>query len=68
MSNETNTATISTIPNLEIVPDTYSGYGYNVRRVDGTRLTNRLGAVRIFATRNSARKRISRERVGNFHK
>ena len=40
--------------------------GFTIAR-DGITLTNRYGSVRIFATRNSARKRIARERSGNFH-
>ena len=30
-------------------------------------LRNRHGDIRVFSTRNSARKRIARERAGNFH-
>lgn len=44
---------------------TNGGYFYVVR--DGVYLTDRNGRVRTFITRNAARKRISRERSGNFH-
>lgn len=43
--------------------------GYVVRNnLTNTLLTDRFGAVRVFSTPNTARKRISRERSGNFHK
>ena len=41
------------------------GYFYIDR--NGVYLTDRNGRARVFATRVSARKRISRERRGNFH-
>jgi len=40
--------------------------GYAILR-DGSYLTDSRGNVRTFVTRNAARKRISRERTGNFH-
>lgn len=43
------------------------GYGYNVRLADGTFLVGQDGQRRHFTTLGSARKRISRERRGNFH-
>lgn len=41
------------------------GYFYITR--NGVYLTNKFGNARTFITRNAARKRISRERRGNFH-
>lgn len=34
----------------------------------GAHLLDKYGTIRRFSTRNAARKRISRERSGNFHK
>ncbi len=65
MSNTSTTETTST--GFEIVADTYRGYGFNVTR-DGVALTDRYGSTRNFTTRNSARKRISRELRGDFHR
>lgn len=51
-----------------VVP-TYTGQ-YIVSTLTRTRydyLRNKAGWIRIFSTRNSARKRISRERFGDFH-
>lgn len=54
-------------------PDTYSVQfsavdgNYRVFR-NGVFLTDRHGMVRVFTSANSARKRIARERSGNFHK
>lgn len=48
-----------------VVP-TSSGIGFTVL-CNGQPLTTPNGSVRYFATANSARKRISRERRGNFH-
>lgn len=36
--------------------------------LDGNPLRDQNGLVRYFRTRNSARKRIARERSGNFHR
>ena len=44
-----------------------SGIGGYIITRDGAPL-RRGGVTRIFTTRNSARKRIHRERTGNFHK
>ena len=57
------TVTTGTEDSFEIV--SYFG-GYAVKR-NGLLLVNDRGDVRVFVTRNAARKRISRERRGNFH-
>lgn len=44
------------------------GPGFVVEGPDGMLLRGFNGIIRVFATRNSARKRIARERSGNFHK
>jgi hypothetical protein len=66
-TSNTETTTTGTVTiGFEIVTDTYRGYGFNVTR-DGVALTDRYGSTRNFTTRNSARKRISRELRGDFH-
>lgn len=44
-----------------------TGIVYIVTR-NGRPLTDRFGYTRYFATRNSARKRIARERSGDYHR
>lgn len=44
-----------------------SGLGYFSVTRNGLSLIDRDGYRRTFTTRNAARKRISRERRGNFH-
>lgn len=62
-----STTTPTTTDTFEIVADTYRGYGFVVLR-NGTALTYPDGSTRTFPTRNAARKRISRERRGDFHR
>lgn len=50
-------------PQYTIIPF-YERYAIEV---DGNLLRDSAGEVRSFATRNAARKRVSRERRGNFH-
>jgi len=66
MSTTTLTAPVTTgttIDLFEIVEE--NGLFYVTR--NGMFLTNRYGRARSFITRNTARKRISRERRGDFH-
>jgi hypothetical protein len=58
--------TTMTAQNNYVIVSWYNGFA--IEREDGTLLRNRYGAVREFATRNSARKRIARERSGDFHR
>lgn len=58
-----NTTAPITEPKFEIIP---SGSGYAVTRND-LYLRDKGGFIRLYTTRNAARKRISRERTGNFH-
>ena len=53
-------------PDFEVVAE--GAFRFTIRRADGTFLTDKYGRPRWFSTANSARKRISRERAGNFHK
>ena len=64
MTTSTTTTTATTTFTYE-----YSeAFGAYVVIVNGLHiLRDALGAVRTFATPNSARKRIARERSGNFH-
>jgi hypothetical protein len=48
--------------------DNMEGTGFVVEGPDGMLLCTPDGTLRVFSTRNSARKRIARERSGNFHK
>lgn len=67
MSTTSTESTTVTAPKFEVIPDTYKGYGFNVTR-NGVILNDSAGSARNFATRNSARKRISRELRGDFHR
>ena len=53
----------TTTPTYGIVVN--AGLFYVTR--NGTYLTDKNGVARAFASRNAARKRISRERRGSFH-
>jgi hypothetical protein len=48
--------------------DNMDGTGFVVEGPDGMLLRTPDGTLRVFSTRSSARKRIARERSGNFHK
>lgn len=61
----TSTMENVTTDRFEIVRTTYNDF--EVLK-NGVALTDRNGYRRIFLTRNSARKRIARERSGNFHR
>ncbi len=61
MDQTNSTTTIEDVYEVEA-----QNFGFAVRR-NGTFLTDANGSVRIYVTRNAARKRISRERSGNFH-
>lgn len=64
----TLTSTIERTGEYRIVETpTYEGMFYTIER-DGQPLTAADGTIRRFATRNSARKRITRERRGDFHR
>ena len=64
MSTSTPIAEIPTV--YTITRDVIVG-GYNVL-ADGFMLKDDTGRVHNFTSRNSARKRIARERSGNFHR
>lgn len=49
------------VTNTDVTPNDFS------IMCDGTLLKNKDGERRYFKTRNSARKRIARERSGNLH-
>jgi hypothetical protein len=56
---------------LETVTDRYEIRGYPGNYYilkDGLTLFDEQNQIRFFKTRNSARKRVSRERSGNFHR
>ena len=59
-------------PEFEIIrarttgPNGYDPQGFSVL-INGSLLVDSKGQTRVFATRASARKRISRERRGNYH-
>jgi len=63
-----NTTSTTTVQNYIIT--NYGFDRYAVMVDDGVRslyLRDRHDNIRVFSTRNSARKRIARERAGNFH-
>lgn len=63
-----DTMTMSdTVEATFVIWNNTSGPGFVVTR-NGVFLTDRNNQVRTFTTRSSARKRIARERSGNFHK
>ena len=64
MTTSTTSTTTTTTAYTYEWSETFGAY---VVLVDGRFLRNDLGNVRLFATPNSARKRIARERSGNFH-
>jgi len=64
-SIDRETATFEIIPARTTSPDGYDPGGFNIL-MNGSLLVNRYGDVRWFATRASARKRITRERRGDF--
>lgn len=52
------------VPAADVTPGQTGFYVY-----DGTTyLTDKKGGIRVFSTRNTARKRISREYRGDFHR
>ncbi len=57
------------IPNEIVNHSTFviAGDGPFYITANGVALTDTYGAVRYFRTRNAARKRISRERLGDYH-
>jgi hypothetical protein len=65
----TNTGTIDTATTTEatytIEGNDESGFYITI---NGLPLANRYGSTRYFSSRNSARKRIARERSGDFHR
>lgn len=69
--NANTTTSLKTVFGSTTVPDTFvivsDWFGSLYIKRNGYPLTNSLGWTRYFRTRNSARKRISRERRGDFH-
>ena len=59
-------STTTLTPNFRIVTDS-DGF-FVIEGPDGMLLRDTNGNIRRFITRNAARKRVSRERSGNFHK
>jgi hypothetical protein len=60
MATTTFTGTYRILPNP-------IGTGFVIEDPTGLLLRDNKGVVRAFTTRNAARKRISREKSGNFH-
>jgi hypothetical protein len=64
----TSTTTLTSTDARYTIVTGEDGVGFNVLdNATGLLLTDFAGRVRFFATRNSARKRISRELRGNYH-